>query len=177
MRLKIAPHPDTPSAGGTKLEGEVLRPEPARLVLRYTLTGPTGHVAFAPRAASVRRDELWKHTCFEAFLRAPDGSYREFNFSPSTEWAAYSFSAYREGMAEAPLDPPQIETKSAPGLYELQAAFTAPFLTTETNWRLALAAVIEQTGGAKSYWSLHHPPGKPDFHHSDSFAYEFSGAE
>jgi hypothetical protein len=37
-----------------------------------------------------------------------------------------------------------------------------------------LAAVIEDTRGDKSYWALAHPPGKADFHHSDTFALEFS---
>ena len=36
--------------------------------------------------------------------------------------------------------------------------------------RLALSAVIEATDGAKSYWALAHPPGRPDFHHRSSFA-------
>jgi hypothetical protein len=43
-------------------------------------------------------------------------------------------------------------------------------------WRLGLSALIEDTGGHKSYWALAHPPGKPDFHHADSFAHEFSPA-
>jgi hypothetical protein len=41
-------------------------------------------------------------------------------------------------------------------------------------WRLGLSALIEDTSGCKSYWALAHPPGKPDFHHADCFAYEFS---
>jgi hypothetical protein len=32
-----------------------------------------------------------------------------------------------------------------------------------------LAAVVETTRGI-SYWALHHPADKPDFHHPDSFA-------
>ena len=35
---------------------------------------------------------------------------------------------------------------------------------------LGLSAVIEEHGGAKSYWALAHPPGAPDFHHPDCFA-------
>ncbi|HET9510952.1 MAG TPA: hypothetical protein VFO80_07330, partial [Sphingomonas sp.] len=35
---------------------------------------------------------------------------------------------------------------------------------------VALTAVIEETDGTKSYWSLAHPPGAPDFHHPDCFA-------
>ena len=44
------------------------------------------------------------------------------------------------------------------------------------SWRLGLSAVIEDTNGHKSYWALAHPPGKPDFHHADCFAYELSPA-
>jgi hypothetical protein len=48
---------------------------------------------------------------------------------------------------------------------------------TDDLWRHtcfeALAAVIDETSGHKSYWALAHPPGKADFHHSDCFALEF----
>lgn len=30
--------------------------------------------------------------------------------------------------------------------------------------RVGLTAVIEATDGTVSYWSLAHPPGRPDFH-------------
>jgi len=32
--------------------------------------------------------------------------------------------------------------------------------------------VVEELDGSHSYWALRHPPGKPDFHHSDAFALE-----
>jgi hypothetical protein len=35
-----------------------------------------------------------------------------------------------------------------------------------------VSAVVETLDGALSYWALRHPPGKPDFHHADSFALE-----
>jgi hypothetical protein len=42
--------------------------------------------------AAARTDELWRHTCFEAFVRtSPAPAYYEFNFAPSTQWAAYRF--------------------------------------------------------------------------------------
>ena len=34
---------------------------------------------------------------------------------------------------------------------------------------LGLAAIIEETNGDISYFALAHAPGKPDFHHRDSF--------
>ena len=36
--------------------------------------------------------------------------------------------------------------------------------------RLGLSAVIEASDATLSYWALHHPPGKPDFHHADGRA-------
>jgi hypothetical protein len=46
----------------------------------------------------------------------------------------------------------------------------------DSSWRLGLSALIEDASGRKSYWALAHPPGKPDFHHADCFAYELSWA-
>ena len=47
-------------------------------------------------------------------------------------------------------------------------------LQNKTAWLGAVSAVIEETDGTRSFWSLAHPPGKPDFHHRDSFALELS---
>jgi hypothetical protein len=30
--------------------------------------------------------------------------------------------------------------------------------------------VIEDADGSLSYWALAHPPGRPDFHHTEAFA-------
>ena len=35
--------------------------------------------------------------------------------------------------------------------------------------RIGLSAVIEDTAGSLSYWALHHPRSKPDFHHRGGF--------
>ena len=55
--------------------------------------------------------------------------------------------------------------------YVLHAAFDLPG---QGPWRLGLCAVIEETDGQKSYWAAAHPPGKPDFHHADSFVVELA---
>ena len=116
-----------------------------------------------------RIDGLWRHTCFEAFVKPRAGtSYREFNFAPSTEWGAYGFSGYREGMIPSEEEwVPAIGTRAGPGSFELEATIRAVVPVT-----LALAAVIEDENGRLSYWALRHPSGKPDFHHPDSFALE-----
>ena len=45
-------------------------------------------------------------------------------------------------------------------------------LNMDSAIEVGLSAVIEEQGGVLSYWALRHPPGKPDFHHRDSFAME-----
>jgi hypothetical protein len=129
-----------------------------------------------PVAAAARADELWRHTCFEAFIvGSPRVAYYEFNFAPSTQWAAYRFSGYRTGMRVATeIKAPQILLESSPERYVLQASVELDqvLLSRGSPLRFGLAAVIEEMSGHQSYWALAHPPGKADFHHSDCFALE-----
>ncbi|HYG25507.1 MAG TPA: DOMON-like domain-containing protein [Caulobacteraceae bacterium] len=136
------------------------------LTLRFVLEG-AAEVVLAPPSASVRRDELWRRTCFEAFVSDGKG-YVELNFAPSTEWAAYRFDAYRQGMRAAELEP-RVEVARGDGGFELRAAVSG---LPEGDWRVGLSAVVEETSGSLSYWALAHPPGRPDFHHPDCFALE-----
>ncbi|MEO7654294.1 MAG: DOMON-like domain-containing protein, partial [Sphingomicrobium sp.] len=124
---------------------------------------PIGRVVSPPSDGPGRRDGLWRTTCFEAFLRA-DGeeAYREYNFAPSGDWAAYDFTARREGMAEAPLaNPPYVRMEDNLIWWTLGATFA---LEAGLHWALGLSAVIEEHDGTKSYWALAHGGDKPDFH-------------
>ena len=158
----------------------VARPRVDSLVLSYIVTGNVGDIRMPPVTAATRSDELWQHTCFEAFVRASTGAeYYEFNFAPSTQWAAYWFSGYRSGRRVAgEINAPPIEVRSSPDHFTLQASLELNRLSglSSKALRLGLSAVIEDTDGRKSYWALAHPPGKPDFHHLDGFALEFSPA-
>ena len=50
-----------------------------------------------------RQDNLWKHTCFEAFFARPDSEqYWELNVAPSGHWNLYQFDGYRSGGREEP---------------------------------------------------------------------------
>jgi hypothetical protein len=172
-------HPDSRYAAATHIDVEVARQRVGGLLLSYGVTGRVADLRLPPVAAGARADELWRHTCFEAFVRPSAGeAYYEFNFAPSTQWAAYRFSGYRSGMGlAAEIGAPRIEAQSDAGRYRLQTALQLDELLGQppgAPWRLGLAAVIEETNGNKSYWALAHPPGKPDFHHSDCFALEFS---
>ena len=174
MRHTLRLHPDSLCAAAKRIEVDIARPRPGSLILSYVVSGRIGDLRVPPVVAAARADELWRHTCFEAFIRASTGSaYYEFNFSPSTQWAAYQFSGYRSAMRDATeIAAPRIEVRSTAESYTLQAALEFDGLSSPFN--LGLSAVLEEANGRKSYWALAHPPGKADFHHGDCFALELS---
>jgi hypothetical protein len=142
------------------------------LHLQYMLRADLARLRIPVSQASRRTDELWRHTCFEAFLHARTGSgYHEINASPSTQWAVYSFDDYRQGMAPATLaQPPAIHV--ARSTRELLVEVRIDLKVLPPSRALALAAVIEDESGSLSYWALKHPAAKPDFHHLGGFVLE-----
>lgn len=164
-------HPDTPSTAVDTITVAVARPQPGVLALRYTVAGRIAQVRIAPPAEPLRADGLWQTTCFEAFVKTAQGAgYYEFNLSPSSQWAAYHFTDYRAGMAAADVAPPAIITGANATHIDIDALIYLP--PSDAAWTLALSVVIEEVGGAKSYWALKHAAGKPDFHHADAFTVE-----
>ena len=178
-------HPLLPFARSSEgpvraLSAAVAREGDTVLRFQYVLEGDVGAVRIPAPGPARQTDELWKHTCFEAFIASQGGEYRELNFSPSTAWAAYSFESYRKGMAPVALSPaPRIEvTRSDAQRVVVEARVALPGLLPDgwrapgTKLRIALTAVIEDTNGRISYWSLKHAPDKPDFHHAAGFILE-----
>src|SRR4051812_16775210 len=101
MRRLLRLHPDSRNAAAARIEVGI-NCLGASLVLSYVLTGNMDDIRIPPVTAPARRDDLWRHTCFEAFIGASSGTaYYEFNFSPSTQWAAYRFASYRSEMRVA----------------------------------------------------------------------------
>jgi len=181
MRKLLKLHPDSRCAAVTHIEAELARRGANNLVVSYFVTGRIGDVCLPPVATVTRKDELWRHTCFEAFVRAaPEAEYYEFNFAPSKNWAAYRYSSYRSGMCVASeIRARQIDVQAGPGSYTLQATLElddVPRLPDTASWHVGLSALIEDMSGGKSYWALAHPAGKPDFHHAEAFAHVFSPA-
>jgi hypothetical protein len=177
MRQPLRLHPDSFSSAVTGIDVDVA-PRAGDLMFSYIVTGTIGHLRTPPERTAARTDELWRRTCFEAFVRpSPDESYYEFNFSPSTQWAAYHFDGYRSGgRAATEISPPSIHTQANGASYTMQVLLKLGLLPSTAPWRLGLSAVIEDTSGRKSYWALAHQPGKPDFHRLDCFTLEFSPA-
>jgi hypothetical protein len=152
---------------GIRLEQE------GRYQFCFRVLGAVGALRVPEPAEAERRDGLWQHTCFEAFVMRADGSYDEFNFSPSTQWAAYRLDGYRNAMKGLPMDStPDIRANVTADSLVLEASVGLQTLAGKQGGgrnRLAVAAVIEHADGRLDYWALAHPADKPDFHHPDGF--------
>lgn len=175
-RATLIPHPTTPCDAVEGLGAHVALTASGRLQIHYVLRAQLSRLAIPAPAPQRFRDELWKHTCFEAFVAADGGTaYRELNVAPSREWAAYAFTKYREGMKRLEQSP-QVAVRKDDGRLELDVAvelagwFDAPWRTLN----LGLTAVIESADGERSYYALRHPGERPDFHHRGGFVLQLS---
>lgn len=168
-------HPACPASAVDSIEVDIEDTEFDGLRLHYRLQGDIKQLAIPARNRPQHADELWRHSCFEAFASRGDSpAYCEFNFSPSCEWAAYSFRRYRENMTSMhPGICIPIEVRTSSLLLELRSRIplsALQLLAAEGQLRMALAAVVEERSGRFSYWALAHPASAPDFHHPQSFA-------
>lgn len=133
----------------------------------------------------VRRDGLWKETCFEAFLpHAESDAYLEFNGSRSGDWNCYSFRSYREGMNPVPVNgasPPRIHSFTTGGK-ELELRFLLPMAVVKQGFfSLGIGSIelgpigltlVLNGKTATTFWALSHDGVKPDFHLRSSFIYD-----
>lgn len=167
---KLLPHPAHQPASISAIEARIIGRDANWLRLRWRIEGAQGLVvpAFSGKG---RADELWRTTCFEAFLKPLGGEgYSEFNLSPSERWNAYDFDGYREGMRERAMPrEPECTLRQGSTFAIFDAAIPAAGLP-EGDCALGLCAVIEEAGGTISYWALAHPGDKPDFHAAACFA-------
>ncbi len=170
-------HPMTSAPMVRALEAGVTRAADGGLLFNYRLTGDMSRLLIPTPQPEGRSDGLWEHTCFEAFIGIAGSSvYREFNFSPSGQWAMYAFSGYRlPEVTATPDTAPQISALLTEGRLELSALLTGDALAPEAGvaaLQIGLSAVIESrdtVDGNRSYWALRHPASRPDFHHREAF--------
>jgi hypothetical protein len=168
--LKLTPHPDTPQSTLTDIEVTATFTTTGDLTLSYALAADLGHLRIPKTTKPARANDLWRHTCFEAFIQGDDApAYREFNFAPSGQWQAYAFTDYRQGGLMEPAPVPTLERTQTDNRLKLTCTLPAAALPEGRQVRLGLTAVMEAADGSLSYWSLRHPPGKPDFHHTHGF--------
>ena len=96
-------------------------------------------------------------------------AYREFNFSPSGEWASYSFRGYREGGVPMDEPAPEINVHRSGDRLSLEVQIRPECLPSGRLLHLGLSAVVEGADGTLSYWALRHFGEQPDFHRPDAF--------
>jgi len=144
-----------------------------KVILTYSAGGALEKILWPASLTSMpqRKDELWKHTCFEAFIKpAGQDQYWEINLSPTGDWNVYRFSSYRQGM------------KREESIKALNPVFAKSgengCLTCEVwipEWKEAyelevgLTSVMEEASGEISYWAITHTGSQPDFHLAESF--------
>lgn len=179
MQLTLVPHPTTPPSDPTiKVWVNVDHAGALGVIASTNICFGIGAPAnrfLVPEAAEAprRADELWKTTCFEAFFQGPgEEMYREWNFAPSGDWAAYDFTSCREGRTAADVRDPYIRVEDNLIWWALAATIA---VDAGVPWSVGLSAVLEEKDGTKSYWALSHPvPEKPDFHDPASFTAQLS---
>ena len=142
------------------------------LLLRYRLSGDPAALSLPAAQLPVATDGLWQHTCCEAFIAPTDSpAYREFNFSPSGQWAVYDFAAYRQrDPLFSPKLPPRLSFTANDHGFELIAVIARELLPAGNSWQIGLTAVLEAEDGSKTYWALTHAASQPDFHLRQSFS-------
>ena len=171
-------HTDSDDAAVTSLLVELKILPEGRLQLSYELTGNLTQLRMPEPQPPAAVDGLWNHSCFEAFIAVEgDAGYHEFNFSPSGQWAAYSFSDYRVRSGWTVSLAPTIGVTRTAGRLLLVAVIAVADLPPNRPgkpFQLGLTAVIEANDGNRSYWALHHPEVHPDFHHRAGFILPFN---
>jgi hypothetical protein len=181
--VRLTCHPETPTEAVRGIAARVYR-TPGKLSVSYVLDGDLKRLRVPAPQAPRMADRLWEHTCCELFIACKGKpAYYEFNLSPSGEWGAHAFDGYRmprTGESSAGEPAPRIIVRSTADMLELDAEIRIdrlPVFHSSAPLSLALSAVIEDIGGALSYWALRHPPGRPDFHHPQAFALGICAAD
>ncbi len=132
----------------------------------FKLSGRLEDLYIPPNKASFAKgNKLYEHTCFEIFLAKVDGSYVEWNFSPSSAWSQYSFQSYRERQGQADI--------SQPPKFDIRKVGDELIILGKLNpvgfSLVGVSAVIEDENGLLTYWAVKHGKDKPDFHDAKSF--------
>jgi hypothetical protein len=154
-----------------------------RIGVEYDLYGLLSHLVIPEQVSGVtgnRRDDLWRHTCFELFVKEAGekkNAYLECNFAPSGAWNVYSFSSPRKGMVQADIaTTPEITTTPTKKIYSLRAEVDLTGLLSESSTvEIGVSCVVENRNGKQGYWALSHLGETLDFHDPRSFLIRLIG--
>lgn len=168
----LLPFPDS-NIPEIKISGSIDRRNRV-LAIHYSMTGRTENILLPPVSSHpVRRDDLWRATCFEFFTAVPeDPQYWEFNLSPSGDWNVYHMDAYRRvGFRE------ESSIGRLPFSIHCEQEFITVDATADLNSiisanqkiEVGITCVIQSQEGRETYWALAHPGSRADFHVRESF--------
>ncbi len=157
----------TENTNRISITAELAQISPHICLIQYSLTGALEHICWpAPDVAPQRRDELWQHTCLEAFFsdeQQAHAPYSEINISSAGNWNYYEFSAYRSGQ-QTPGDVfVSLKRRNSSDKAQFQIEIKSPHRALPQKY-CGLSVIIEFVDGEKSYWALDHALTKPDFH-------------
>jgi hypothetical protein len=166
VHVTLVGHPSNPERFHERLDAALTRQADGGLAIVYSIRGLNLDLRVPSPHQPAPADALWKTTCCELFIGpAGQSDYREFNFSPSGQWASYDFLDYREpkpGVVDLPA--PTLQTRREEDLLQVEVSLPRAALPAGDSLRLALSVVLEANGGHLSYWAIAHAAGKPDFH-------------
>ncbi|MDP1607175.1 MAG: DOMON-like domain-containing protein [Rhodocyclaceae bacterium] len=171
VHATLASHSANPERFHERIDVTLARSAAGGLAISYAIRGLNLDLRVPTPHAPAPADALWRHSCCEIFIgQARSTRYREFNFSPSGQWAAYDFLDYRQPAPDTVSCPaPSIQVSRAENLLQLDVMLSAAALPLADKLHLALAVVLEASNGGLGYWALAHPAGKADFHHHAGF--------
>lgn len=163
----LKPYTKTDLTDALIFEVEAFKSAPDELLIEYRLKGSLDKIRFPDLTlVESRLDELWKHTCLEAFFAESDDDnspYFEINCSPNGDWNAYAFSSYRQGMR--PSESLRVKLVAREG-HDREALFRVRVSGDDLKkaHHLGITAVVEFADGSRSFFALAHPGAQPDFH-------------
>lgn len=138
------------------------------LILRYQVD--PADIRWPTPKSNERAYELWKHTCFELFLKEPKSQdYIELNFSPSGQWDCYIFDSYRSPQPPKRYSECQVKfLKQELGIIEVEVKLEEMPTLLIGN---ATAVITDST--QTNYFAYQHAKDKADFHDQSALVIEF----
>ncbi|MBL7689668.1 MAG: hypothetical protein JNJ49_16650 [Bdellovibrionaceae bacterium] len=172
--LTLSLHPVENRSPRHDVEFQYRRLASDRLSLTFTLRGGENVALGSISSPLVRRDELWKQTCFECFManaadRGASARYFEWNLAPSGDWQAYGFTGYRQGRSEVSLEAPRFTRKQDGETFIFEFQLSIPIELQSKGFEIGVSAVVQELAEeAPFYWAFAHRAEKPDFHNREA---------